>query len=413
MTDWINVIEAGYDLSSTRQRWLGNLLDKAAPLMDHGVGVNAQIFRVSATCFSLIDVEVWGAATPQALRAFLESTPPHVIDAVYRRGAPVGSLSEWLFPNDSYAEQHFIQNVPANFQDSFGLVAHTGDGWGLVLAVPLLQPQRMGKTERNRWSKIAAHLAAGLRLRQRLDGLDLNAGNVEAIMTPNGCLEHAQDTAKSLTVRERLRTAVQQKDRARTSTQRQDVDAALALWEGLVAGRWSLIDHFDSDQRRYVVAIKNDPGTPDPRGLSLRERQIAEFFGLGRQPKEIAYILGLSASTVANTLTRTQNKLGMTSKAELAAFFSPSGMRAHLQEIDLANEQIAIGAQPLADEKKFSVLTEAEREVSIELLRGATYTAIAIQRGTTERTIANQTQAIYRKLGVNSRLELGVVLSTT
>lgn len=387
-----------------------HLLDKAAPLVDHGAGVNAQIFRVSATHFSLVEIAVLGMGTPQALRDFLEGVPPHIIDIIYRQGAPASSLSEWLFPNDTHAEHHFIQHAPSNFQDSLGLVAHTGDGWGLVLAAPLLRPQRMGETDRKRWTKIAAHLAAGLRLRRRLGDLDLDAENVEAIMTPDGRLEHAHDAAKSLTARERLRAAVHQNDRARTKTQRQDTDSALTLWEGLVAGRWSLIDHFDSDQRRYVVAIKNDPDTPDPRGLSARERQIAEFFGLGRPPKEIAYILGLSASTVSNTLTRTQNKLGMASKTDLATFFSPTGMRARLQEIDLAGEPIVVGAQALTDEKKLSVLTEAERDVAIELLRGATYTTIAKQRGTTERTIANQAQAVYRKMGVVSRLELGTVL---
>jgi DNA-binding NarL/FixJ family response regulator len=87
-------------------------------------------------------------------------------------------------------------------------------------------------------------------------------------------------------------------------------------------------------------------------------------------------------------------------------------MRARLQEIDLAGEQIAIGSLPLVDEKKFTALTEAEREVAIELMRGATYAAIASKRGSAERTIANQAQSLYRKMGVNSRLELSTALGT-
>lgn len=418
MNDWIRVVEAGYDLSVDRSTWLERLLDTATPLMDRGVGVNAQIFQVSATRFSLMELAVRGLGTPQALRDTLENAPAESIDRIYRQGAPVGSLSEWLFLNSPVSEQGFVEvtkqyftaDSPVNFQDALGLAAHTGTGWGVVLNAPLPTPQRMTEPERRRWTRIAAHLAAGLRLHLKFSGLDLDSERVEAIMTPNGHVEHAREATKAITVRDRLRTAVQRCDRARTNAQRQDADAALDLWEGLVAGRWSLIDHFDTDQRRYVVAIKNDPDLRDPRGLSMRERQVAEFFGMGRHTKEIGYILGLTQSTVGSLLTRAQQKLGMASKTELATFFAPNGMRARLQEREVAGERIAVGVQPLADEDRFTSLTEAEREVTIALLRGATYTVIATERGTAERTIANQAQAIYRKLGVNSRVELGAML---
>lgn len=412
MKAWISVLEAAYELSLAPEAWLEHLLDKAAPLLDRGVGVNAQTFQVSASHFALVDVIVHGESDAQTLRQFLEHVPPHIIDCVYRRGAPVGTLSEWLFPDDATAQAYFLGNAPNDFQDSTGLVAHTGQGWGLVLAAPLIKPQRLEVSERRRWTKVAAHLAAGLRLRQQLGGLDIDAPQVEAILTPDGRIEHVSDAAKSPSARERLRAAVRRVDRARTGTYRQDSDAALDLWEGLVAGRWSLVDRFDSDGRRYLIAVKNDPQMPDPRGLSLRERQVVEFFGMGRPTKEIAYILGLSTSTVANTLAHAQAKLSMATKTELAAFFSPTGMRARLQEIDLAGEQLAVGSLPLTDEKKFTALTEAEREVAIELMRGATYAAIASKRGSAERTIANQAQSIYRKMGVNSRVELSTALGT-
>lgn len=419
MSDWISIIEAGYDLASERSAWLNHLLETAAPLMDRGVGVNAQIFHVSATQFAVPDLAVRGLGTPAMLRHFIEKMPPHHVDLVYRRGVPVGTLSEWLFlpaaakRRQLYGEvqSYLAAKTPANFQDSMGLMAHTGTGWGLVLAAPLAKPERMDETERRRWTRVAAHLAAGLRLRLKFSNLALDSDGVEAILRPDGRVEHASDATKSAGARERLRTAVQQIDRARTHTQRRQPDASLDLWKALVAGQWSLIDHFDTDQRRYVVAVKNDPDMPDPRGLTRRERQIAEFFGMGRHIKEIGYILGLSPSTIANTLTSAQMKLRMGSKAELAGFFSPTGMRARLQETELAGERVALGVQPLADQRRFNALTQAERHVAIALIRGATYAAIASQRSASERTVANQAQAIYRKLGVGSRTELGAALS--
>jgi len=407
MGDWINLVEAGYRLDLEWDEWLENILETSVPLLDRGAGVNAQVFRVSATRFSLDHVALHGPGTPEMLRAFIENGPPDIIDVIYRRGIPVGTLSEWFFPDvTADCERWFVENSPGNLQDSFGMVAHSGTGTGLVLTAPLPRPRHSGMPERKRWSRIAAHLAAGLRLREHLATLDLDSERVEAIITPEGHIEHARANTKPASIRERLRLAVKNSDSARSRTARQNPDAALELWQGLVDGRWSLVDHFDSDQRRFIVAVKNDPEMPDPRGLSARERQVAEFFGMQRGVKEIGYIFGLSPSTVAHTLSRVQRKLELDSKSELAAFFSPSGMRARLAEVEFASENIAVGSQPLTDSRALAPLTDAEREVAIMLMQGATYATIAGSRNTSEHTIANQVQAIYGKLGVRSRTEL-------
>jgi DNA-binding NarL/FixJ family response regulator len=55
-------------------------------------------------------------------------------------------------------------------------------------------------------------------------------------------------------------------------------------------------------------------------------------------------------------------------------------------------------------------LTTAERAVAVSLVRGLSMRAIADIRGTSPRTIANQARAIYRKLKINSRLELGTLI---
>ena len=78
-------------------------------------------------------------------------------------------------------------------------------------------------------------------------------------------------------------------------------------------GRWSLVDHFDSNGRRYLMAHRNDPDTPDLRGLTLRERQVVGYAGAGHSNKIIAYELGLTLSTVAGHLARARAKLGLPS----------------------------------------------------------------------------------------------------
>jgi DNA-binding NarL/FixJ family response regulator len=151
----------------------------------------------------------------------------------------------------------------------------------------------------------------------------LEASSMEAVLTPTGqCLE-ARRNATSRTAREELREMARAVDRARGKLRRSDPDEALALWRGLVSGRWSLVDHFDSDGRRFVVALRNDPTVTDPRALTLRERQVAYFASLGYTNKLIAYALGVSSASVSLHLKEAAHKLRVTSRTDLAAFFAP------------------------------------------------------------------------------------------
>jgi two-component system nitrate/nitrite response regulator NarL len=47
-----------------------------------------------------------------------------------------------------------------------------------------------------------------------------------------------------------------------------------------------------------------------------------------------------------------------------------------------------------------------EREIAGMVMRGLSNREIAAARGTSENTVANQLKAIFRKLGVASRIEL-------
>jgi DNA-binding NarL/FixJ family response regulator len=76
---------------------------------------------------------------------------------------------------------------------------------------------------------------------------------------------------------------------------------------------------FESDGRRYVIAHRNEPNLPNLRGLSQREATVAAFARLGQANKEIAYALGISASSVATYLSGALRKLGLRSRAALAA----------------------------------------------------------------------------------------------
>ena len=136
------------------------------------------------------------------------------------------------------------------------------------------------------------------------------------MLTPSGRVLHASGDARSDVARARLRSAVLDVDRARGREGRSNPDAALELWRGLFSGRWSLVDHFDSDGRRFLLARRNEPGAPGPKALPLRQRQVLFYVGAGWSNKEIGYALGISEATVAVHLRLALAALNVASRAD-------------------------------------------------------------------------------------------------
>lgn len=56
-------------------------------------------------------------------------------------------------------------------------------------------------------------------------------------------------------------------------------------------------------------------------------------------------------------------------------------------------------------------MTQAEYDVARQVVQGLSNATIAARRGTAQRTVANQLASLYRKLKVQSRLELALVMS--
>lgn len=205
------------------------------------------------------------------------------------------------------------------FNDVFGLYASNPDGKGVVFAAPIKEDERpFEKLDRHHWSRVAVHVAAGLRLalafRAFADGASLDGA--DAVFEPSGAVANAVGDAAEAVALERLRDSVRAIDEARVLGER-DPEQALHIWRGLVAGEWSLVDRFDTDGRRYVVAYRNPPGTGEMRSLTPRERQVVEFACHGHSNDFIGYELGIATSTVATHLTAALKKLGMQTRVEL------------------------------------------------------------------------------------------------
>jgi DNA-binding CsgD family transcriptional regulator len=91
----------------------------------------------------------------------------------------------------------------------------------------------------------------------------------------------------------------------------------------------------------------------------------------------------------------------VTKKAPLRAF-----------RIRHCGEELAVLSIPIGPPALPASLTSSEREVCAMLMAGRSNPEIAAARGTAPRTVANQVASIFRKLGVTSRAELAVRLTS-
>jgi DNA-binding CsgD family transcriptional regulator len=183
---------------------------------------------------------------------------------------------------------------------------------GIVVCAPQMKDRVFEPRAKRLWAKVSSHVAAAHRLRERL------SEPVEAVLTTSGKLEHAEGESKHRTARDALQTAVLRQEKARGKIRREDPEGATTMWTALVAGRWSLVDHFERGGRRYIVARRNEHGGPDPRALGARERDVAQLAALGKSNKLIAYELGISERTVKFHRRNVLHKFGARSLADLA-----------------------------------------------------------------------------------------------
>jgi DNA-binding CsgD family transcriptional regulator len=173
---------------------------------------------------------------------------------------------------------------------------------------------------------LCAHLSSGHRIRRAVvaeratsRGSSSLPHGAEAVLDPKTfCITDAIGKGKEKEALEWLRDAAVRVDRARGRLRTKDPAESLKTWWALMRGRWSMIDWFDADDRRFVLAIPNSPALGDPRGLTERELQVATYAALGESGKRISYRLGLSKSTVSNALDAAMHKLSVKTQPQLA-----------------------------------------------------------------------------------------------
>ncbi len=333
----IDLIEVAYDLEKSDADWLAAVMDAAAPMIDHGLGMFGFAFvrpEGGSGSDATIGQMQLRSLSPDFQERFIAATQTLSSEFV-RSVTPPGFAGTWSeIARDHPKELHALLEK-LGYADLFGIGAIDPDGIGVEIGAPLRETMKLSSKSRERWQMLGAHIASAYRLRRALirrdDDLDDDANalpyGAEAVLDANDLrIVDATGFAQGRNAAEILRRAARQVDRARGKLRKDDPRKALETWKALVRGRWSVVDWFDSDGRRFVLAKPNPPKVFDPRGLSAQECQVVTYVLLGDTNKLIAYRLGLSQGRVSVLLKSAMHKLGAKSKAQLVQKLGPLGV---------------------------------------------------------------------------------------
>ncbi|MFT3837358.1 MAG: LuxR C-terminal-related transcriptional regulator [Myxococcaceae bacterium] len=312
----LDCLDAAYRMDLDGAAYVKQMADRAAELIDHGLGVLAYTYELKDGAAVIDHRGTSERLRPEWLAKFYGS----IAEAGVQRGrssSPFG-YQTWQHLQCSQASavagmkplMPFFAHL-GGAKDIFAINAFDASGRGLWLGAGMPAARKVPRERIELFTRFAAHLTSAVRMRRT----GVTKGKPAAVLSPRGALLDAQGP-ETVEARAELQRATLAFDAARVRKSRADAGGVMREWRPLVISRWSLLDDFDSDGKRFVVAVENGPPTRPPRrDLSEREHQVLTQAHLGHSNKVIAYELGLSSSTVRVLLHRAAKKLGATTRA--------------------------------------------------------------------------------------------------
>ena len=323
----IDFVETVYNLRLRKSEWLPRLLQDGSRFIGDGLGIAGIVCQRGAESGSFVIEQV-----------HVESCPDDFVQRVMKAQLQVSQEFLWEVSRPTHPKtlSEAAEDLPEEFrdvmrhfdraEDGLGMSAFDPDGHGVYLVAPLTKRTSLSARERDRLQMVAAHFGAGNRLRRALDPTSSDKlqdaalpHGADAVLDPkNFRVADAAGDAKARDSIETLREAAKRVDRARGGLRKLDPQAALELWTALIRGRWSMVDWFDSDGRRFVLALPNAPTVNDPRGLTKQEALVVSLVAAGHTNKLIGYQLGLSKARVSALVNGAMRKAKVRGRAQLA-----------------------------------------------------------------------------------------------
>lgn len=338
--DPIAVVEACYDLGPSEEEWLLGLtraveifLAPPFPVIGYRVESRGEGMHLVHAVQSR-DGEVDIVSKLREIGGLLEEPEAdeltRTLQRVWRGGIGEPAAHLLMSQYERQGPEWMYSLGVSGAVDQLSLRSRHLDELGCTSVVcGLRELPTLRKAETELLLMLGAHITAGLRLRRQLgEGQPFGRAPEDgAILDGEARLVHAEGEACEKGARAELRHAARDIDWARSARSGRDRDA-VAIWRGLVQGRWSLVEHFDSDGKRFIVAHKNPENVVDPRALGEQERRVVGLAAHGHSNKLIAYHLGVASSTVATHLRSALRKLGLGSRDELVRVLGSSELPA-------------------------------------------------------------------------------------
>lgn len=298
--------------------WLAGVARALEPIVDDGRGTFAWLTRSGCGGPTFDRLLFMEAPFDEALLLEMHAdAEPEDFLTAYPRGPGIHSLALAYGPR-RYRESRFMRRWVhgRSIVDSGGIHVALGDRRLLVgsffreEAVFPVPMRRFGET-------LSARIERAFRVRAAL----ARETQPSAVLTPEAKVVHAEGAVRVAASLEGLRDAVVRREKARGSMRHRDPAATLELFDGVVSGRFTIVDRFESDGRRYLVAYESPPEIAEVRALTAREREIFERAMHGEPVKRIALDLGISPSAAAAYLAAVRRKTGLRSREEMVRWF--------------------------------------------------------------------------------------------
>jgi len=289
------------------------------PLLDRGSGLLCYGFDAADSDRIQLEEPLFAGAGREVWDAMQQSThglEPRAVQRTYLGTSPFGSVAQRFTGSSSkiFCQLSRRSYLPNGFSDLLVLHIVDADHRGCLFAAPLGRSVSASRKEITLWSRVAAHVRAGYRASLRCGH---RVEDADAVLDASGRVLDARGLAASPNAREALRQAALRAENARRIRMHAQPADQLELWPALVAGRWTLIERFDSDGRRFLLARRNEPDVQKHAKLTPREREIISRALLGHANKLIAHDLLVSEATVSEHFQTALAKLNLRSLAEL------------------------------------------------------------------------------------------------
>lgn len=321
----LDFIEACYEPSPGLE-WGARLAERIAALVPEAIMVLGCSYVVDADGLRYMDIlgDARFAAQPSltdnargCAEALNRSRSP-MIAVGYGRPQPHAGLISDL-PHE--LSLPIRGNLPWRTGDSLGCFGSLDGRQGYFLGPTSSDRLRISRRRREQLTRLSEHLATGYWLRALRSPEQAMLAVVDAICTPDGKVLH-QDARSASDLSGRLIDAVRGMDRARCRRQKRSPDEATELWQALIAGRYTLVESFERDGRRLILAVRCR--TPRP-ALTEREGAVTSAAARGSSNKAIAAELGMATATVGVHLATALRKLSCPNRRALVQWLQPSG----------------------------------------------------------------------------------------